>query len=430
MADSLDKKTNPSTEMGQPVRRPSVREATDFDYDASPEPMWSPALQAIPMSGIRRMVNTAARMKDVIHLSIGQPDFPTPRHVIDEYINALQAGQTGYTMDQGLPELLTALADYYSQRYGRPIYEDNILITSGATEAIYLALAATTTPGKQFLIPDPTFLLYAPLIRMFGGEVKTIPTSADRGYQLDVQQVIDSITMRTAGIILNSPGNPTGVVYPKETVDAIVQEAAYRGVKVFSDEVYDHIILDDLEYPSVLQYAADLDHIFVMSSFSKTFAMPGLRVGWIISSMGAIKRLKRLHMFTTSVANTPAQWAGIAALKGDRACIDEMVAEYRRRRDRVIHLIGECPPLTGYWPQGAFYVLPALPPHTDGSTVAMRLLEETGVCTVPGDAFGESVPNSLRISFATSMDQIEEAFSRMIPWFEKQRFSMQSRRSR
>jgi aminotransferase len=171
----------------------------------------------------------------------------------------------------------------------------------------------------------------------------------------------------------------------------------------------------------VLRHCADLDHVMVVSSFSKTYSMAGLRVGWIISSQGTIRQLRRYHMFTTSVASTPAQWAGVEALRGDRTFVDAAVREYARRRDRVVQLVSETPHLTGYWPQGAFYILPSLPPKTDGSKIAMRLLEETGVCAVPGDAFGESCTNSLRISFSASMENIEEAFRRMIPWFAKQR---------
>ncbi|WDI41895.1 pyridoxal phosphate-dependent aminotransferase [Bremerella sp. P1] len=366
------------------------------------------------------MVNLAATMENVIHLSIGQPDFPCPKHIVDAYIHALQEGKTGYTMDAGLPELLKELASYYSARTGREITEDNILVTTGATEAMYLSISVTAAPGRQFLIPDPCFPLYAPLVRMHGGEVKSIPTRAEHGHQLDPQEVIDAIGPRTFAIILNSPSNPTGTVYPPETIEAIVQEAAYQGVKVISDEVYDHLLLDDLEYASVLGHASDLDHVMIASSFSKTFSMAGLRIGWVISSQGTIKMLRRYHMFTTTVANTPSQWAGIAALRGGNACIDEMVKEYRRRRDRIVQLVSEAPHMTGYWPQGGFFIFPSLPPHTNASNVALRMLEEIGVCVVPGEAFGESCTNSLRISYSTSIEKIEEAFERMIPWLAKQ----------
>ncbi|EAR23622.1 pyridoxal phosphate-dependent aminotransferase [Nitrococcus mobilis] len=400
----------------------SARPLDINQYDPMGGRLFSPSLQAIPMPGIRRMINTAAKMDNVLHLSIGQPDFPTPRHIIDAHIQALEAGQTGYTLDAGLPELLSALRDYYSARYERELTEDNFIVTTGATEAMYLALSATAAPGRQFILTDPTFVLYAPLIRMNGGEVKVIPTRAEHGHQIDPQEVIDALSMRTFAIVLNSPSNPTGTVYPRETMEAIVKEAAYRGIYVFSDEVYDHLLLDDMEYPSVIRCTSDLDHIMAISSFSKTFSMAGLRIGWIISSQGAIKKLRRYHMFTTTVANTPAQWAGVAALRGDRSCVDEMVAEYRRRRDRVVHLVSETPHLSGYWPQGAFYIFPSLPPRTDGSLLALRLLEETGVCVIPGDAFGDACSNAIRISYSNSMERIEEAFERMIPWMARQRF--------
>ncbi|MBE0509063.1 MAG: pyridoxal phosphate-dependent aminotransferase [Marinospirillum sp.] len=391
-------------------------------YDRSEVSMFGPSMHAIPMPGIRRMINMAAGKEDVIHLSIGQPDFPTPEHIIEAHIDALRAGQTGYTMDAGLPELLTALRDYYSERYKVDrLTEENFLITTGATEAMYLALSATAAPGRQFICTDPTFLLYAPLIRMNGGEVKLIPTRAEQGHQIDPQEVIDAMGMRTFAIVLNSPSNPTGTVYPRETVEAIVQEAAYRGIYVFADEVYDHLILDHMDFPSVISCTSDLDHVMSISSFSKTFSMAGLRIGWIISSQGAIRKLRRYHMFTTTVANTPAQWAGVAALRGDRSCVDTMVAEYRRRRDRVVELVNDAPWLQGYEPQGAFYIFPSLPKGTDGSKLALQMLDETGVCVIPGDAFGEECSNYIRISYSNSMEQIEEAFERMIPWLKKQK---------
>lgn len=382
--------------------------------------MWNPAMQAVPVSGIRRMVNRAAELDDVVHLSIGQPDFPTPRHIIDAHIHALEAGQTGYTMDAGLPELVDALCHYYSDRYRSTLSRDNFLVTTGATEGIYLLLTSMAAPGGEFIIADPTFLLYAPLIRMNGARVRTVPTCAEEGHQLDPERVVRLMGPNTHAVVLNSPSNPTGTVYPRETIERICEEAAYRGIQVVSDEVYDHLILDDIDYPSVLTCAMDMDHIAVVSSFSKTFAMPGLRVGWIVADQNTIRTLRRYHMFTTTVANTPAQWAGVAALLGDRSCIDDMVTEYRRRRDRIVELVNATPGLTGYWPQGAFYIAPALPEGTDASSLAMRLLEETGVCVVPGDAFGENSGHLLRISYSTSLEQIEEAFSRMIPWLERQ----------
>ncbi|SHF03710.1 aminotransferase [Microbulbifer donghaiensis] len=394
----------------------------DFDFYESEDPVWNPALLTIPVPGIRKMVNLAATMDDVIHLSIGQPDAPAPPHVIQATVDALEAGQTGYTMDAGLPELLDALAEYNGERYGRQISPENILVTTGATEAIYLALTAVSAPGREFIVPDPSFMLYAPLIRMNGGEVKYIPTRAENNHQLDPQDVIDAIDKNTHAIVLNSPSNPTGTVYPRETIETIVQEAAYRGLYVISDEVYDHLVYDNREYASVLSCCSDLDHVMVISSFSKTFSMAGMRIGWMIASQGAIKKLRRYHMFTTTVANTPCQWAGVAALRGDRSFVDDIIETYRKRRDRLVQLVEQTPYMEGYMPEGAFYLFPSLPEGVNGNNVALRLLRETGVCTIAGDTFGETCRNALRISYATSIDNIEKAFERIIPWMEKQDF--------
>ena len=392
----------------------------DTDFYETEDPIWNPALLTIPVPGIRRMVNLASTMDDVIHLSIGQPDLKPPEHVVQAAVDALQAGQTGYTMDAGLPELLEALADYYGERYNRSLVPENIMITTGATEALYLALTATSAPGREFIVPEPSFMLYAPLIRMNGGVVKSIPTHAENQHQLDPQEVIDAIGPNTYAIVLNSPSNPTGTIYPRDTVEAIVQEAAYRGVYVISDEVYDHLVYDGKEYPSVLSCCSDLDHVMVISSFSKTFSMAGMRIGWLMASQGAIKKLRRYHMFTTTVANTPCQWAGVAALRGERTFIDNMLVEYQRRRDRLVDLVKATPHLTGYRPDGAFYLFPSLPEGVNGGNVALKLLRETGVCTVAGETFGDSCSNALRISYSTSLDQIEAAFERIIPWMEKQ----------
>ncbi|GAB2896999.1 pyridoxal phosphate-dependent aminotransferase [Microbulbifer echini] len=395
----------------------------EFDFYESEDPVWNPALLTIPVPGIRKMVNLAATMDDVIHLSIGQPDSPAPPHVIQATVDAVQAGQTGYTMDAGLPELLDALADYNGERYGRKITPENILVTTGATEAIYLALTAMSAPGREFIMADPSFLLYAPLIRMNGGEVHYIPTRAENNHQLDPQEVIDAFDNNTHAVVLNSPSNPTGTVYPRETVETIVQEAAYRGIFVISDEVYDHLIYDDRDYAGVLSCCSDLDHVIIISSFSKTFSMAGMRIGWMIASQGVIRKLRRYHMFTTTVANTPCQWAGVAALKGDRSFIADIIKTYKKRRNRLVQLVEQTPYLEGYMPEGAFYLFPSLPEGVNGNNVALRMLRETGVCTIAGDTFGESCRNALRFSYATSIENIEEAFERIIPWMEKQEFS-------
>jgi len=394
----------------------------DIEMYESEDPIWNPALRTMPIPGIRKMVNMAASLPDVIHLSIGQPDLPAPANVVDAAVAALRAGQTGYTMDAGLPELLESLAAYYGERYQKALSAENVLVTTGATEAIYLALTSVSAPGRHFIVPDPAFMLYAPLIRMNGGEVSAVPTRAESNHQLDPQDVIEAIQPNTYAIVLNSPSNPTGTLYPRETLETILREAAYRDIHVISDEVYDHLVYDGVDYPSVLASCSDLDNVMVISSFSKTYSMAGMRIGWLIASQAAIKKLRRYHMFTTTVANTPFQWAGVAALLGGNEFIDGMLAEYTRRRDRLVELVAQAPHLTGYKPEGAFYLFPSLPEGVNGTNVALRLLKETGVCTIPGETFGVTCTNALRLSYSTSLENIERAFERIIPWLEKQDF--------
>lgn len=395
--------------------------APSVSSSASP-PGWNPALSALPDSGIRRMFNLAATLSDVIHLSIGQPDFPTPAPILEAYAEAVAQGRTRYTMDAGLPELLAAVAAYYEEACRLGLTEDNVLITCGASEALHLAITAVVTPGSEVIVIEPSFVNYQPLVRFAGGRVVRVTTRAEDGYLPAPTSILAALTERTRAVILNSPGNPTGTCLPRETVETVVEAARERGIFVISDEVYEKILLDGQPHAGVLSAGADLDHVFFISSVSKTWSMPGMRVGWVISSPDNIRALRRYHIFTTTVGNTPAQWAAVAALTGSQEEVARMTAEYRRRRDRVVELMKAIPPLTGYRPDGAFYIMPSLPEGTDGAEVAMRLLKEARVCVVPGETFGASCANALRISFATSMDNIEEAFERMTRWFGQQSF--------
>ena len=257
-------------------------------------------------------------------------------------------------------------------------------------------------------------------VRLLGGQPVFYELERHDGYLPDPDRIASLVTPRTKALFLNTPNNPTGAVLPPERIEAILSVTSERGVWVISDEVYDHLVYDGKEYPSVLSCCSDLDHVMVISSFSKTFSMAGMRIGWLMASQGAIKKLRRYHMFTTTVANTPCQWAGVAALRGERTFIDNMLVEYQRRRDRLVDLVKATPHLTGYRPDGAFYLFPSLPEGVNGGNVALKLLRETGVCTVAGETFGDSCSNALRISYSTSLDQIEAAFERIIPWMEKQ----------
>jgi aminotransferase len=296
-----------------------------------------------------------------------------------------------------------------------------VLITTGCCQALYMALTTAVVPGKEIIIAEPYFTL-AHIPKLAGAVPRYIKTSVRTGYQLDADAVIDAMNENTCALMLLSPGNPTGTVLPRETVQRICDAAAERNITVISDEVYDRLILDDFDYPSALKCSPSLDNTIVASSFSKSYSMAGLRLGWAISSKANIINLQRLHMFISTCENTATQYAGVAALTGDQDCVQRMVSEYRRRRDRVIDLLDDIPQLMSYRPQGAFFIMPSLPEGADSTDIAMRMLREAKVCTIPGSAFGDSSSNALRISYATSMENIETAFSRMKSWLATQSF--------
>ncbi|NRA98187.1 MAG: aminotransferase class I/II-fold pyridoxal phosphate-dependent enzyme, partial [Planctomycetes bacterium] len=300
---------------------------------------------------------------------------------IEAHIQALRDGHTRYELDAGLPQLREAIAAFYSQRYGIELDAENVLITTGCCQALYLALTAGVQPGKEIIVTEPYFVL-AHIAEMAGAVLRVVPTTARNGYQLDPQQVIDAIGDNTCAILLLSPGNPTGAVYPRATVEAICRAAAERGVTVISDEVYDRLILDDIDYASALDSSPTLDNVIMASSFSKTYSMAGLRLGWAISSRRNIVDLQRYHMFVSTCENTPTQWAAVAALTGDQSPVDHMVKEYRRRRDRVVELVEAAPHLRAYKPQGAFFIMPSLPAGTDSFDLCMRPGELTDGATL------------------------------------------------
>ena len=251
---------------------------------------WNPALGALPFSPIRKMFNAAATMDDVVHLSIGQPDFQPAPHIIEAHIRALRDGKVRYELDAGLPELRQAIAEFYSRQYGIDLVEENVLITTGCCQSIYMALTAAVQPGGEVIVIEPVFVL-GHIAEMAGATLRRIVTTADNGYTVDPQQVIDTINERTCAVLINSPGNPTGTVYDRETVEAICHAVADRGISLISDEVYDRLILDDDPYTSALVANPTLDNLLVTSSVSKTYSLAGLRVGWTISRKENIEAL-------------------------------------------------------------------------------------------------------------------------------------------
>ena len=376
----------------------------------SPKIEWHPSLGALPFSPIRKMFNTAAEMEDVIHLSIGQPDFPTPPHIIDAMVHALRQGKTRYELDAGLPELRAAVAGLYNHLYELKLTDENVLVTTGCCQAMFMALTAAVRPGMEVIVVEPVFVLVH-IIELAGAIPRAIVTTAENGYQVDPQQVIDAMTEKTCAIMINSPGNPTGTIYPRDTIDAICQEAARRNIAVISDEVYDRLILEG-DYASAMTSMPTLDNVIMTSSVSKTYSMAGLRLGWVISSRENIVNLQRYHMFISTNENTPTQWATVAALTGDQSCVETMVREYRSRRDRVVEVLHDIG-LRVDPPKASLYVWARVPEGYTSAGLTAMLLEERDIVVTPGTGYGRHGEGYIRLSLTISDDDLETGLERL-----------------
>jgi aminotransferase len=374
----------------------------------------------LPPSSIRMMFNEAAGKDDVVHLSIGQPDFNTPAPVIEAMVQALHEGKTRYALDSGVPEFREAIGGYYERTQGVQVHPEEILVTDGAVEAITLTLQAFISPGDEVILLEPAFVVYAPFIRMIGGEPVSVVTRVEDGYIPDPNQVEAAVTPRTRMILVNSPCNPTGSTYPVEVLQGLAAVARRHGLLLGSDEVYEQLVYDhEGSYPSMLALEPDRDRLFVFHSLSKTYAMTGIRVGWVVTGHSNWRLLQKLHTFTTTVANTPGQWAGIEALTGDQTFIPPMVSEYRERRNLALDLLRDIPHLSSYTPGGAFYIFPRFDLDLDADTFCLRLLEEARVCCIPGTGFGESCRRAFRISYAVGPDTIREGLRRIRQWLTR-----------
>lgn len=366
------------------------------------------------------MFNEAAGKEDVVHLSIGQPDFDTPAPVIEAMVQALHEGKTRYALDSGVPEFREAIGGYYERTQGVQVHPEEVLVTDGAVEAITLTLQAFISPGDEVILLEPAFVVYAPFIQMIGGVPVSVVTRVEDGYIPDPGEVEAAVTPRTRMILVNSPCNPTGSTYPIQVLRELAAVARRHGLLLGSDEVYEQLVYDhEGNYPSMLTLEPDRDRLFVFHSLSKTYAMTGIRVGWVVTGHSNWRLLQKLHTFTTTVANTPGQWAGIEALTGDQSFISPMVSEYRERRNLALDLLRDIPHLSSYTPGGAFYIFPRYDLDLDADTFCLRLLEEARVCCIPGTGFGDSCRRAFRISYAVGPDTIREGLRRIRQWLTR-----------
>lgn len=371
----------------------------------------NPAAASMPRSGIREIMDAAWGRPDVIHLEVGQPDFPTPAHIVAAAHEAALAGHTGYTPTAGIPALRAALAAKIRQRNGFSVEPEQVVLGNGGGQAIHATLVALTEPGDGILLPDPAWPNFVMMAALLGLDASHYSLTATGKYLPDVAELERLVTPRTRVLLLNSPSNPLGSVIDRDRMTALLEFAARHDLWVLSDECYDEITFDDTAVS-----AAALDHdgrVVTVFSFSKTYAMTGWRLGYVAAPPAVADVLAKVQEPLISCLNTPTQYAAIAALESPPEVLDRMVAAYRQRRDTVTGQLAALG-MNAFRPAGAFYTWVDVSGSGEGSReFALRLLVEEGVAVAPGTAFGIGGEGFVRISLAASEADLAEGSARL-----------------
>jgi aminotransferase len=366
-----------------------------------------------PPSGIRRFFDIAATMDDVISLGIGEPDFVTPEPILREGIASLERGETQYTSNSGTIELRVALGKHLKRLYGVDYDpESEILITVGVSEALYVAMTSVVDPGDEVIIPEPSFVSYAPEVTLAGGVPVNVPTYVENDFQVTAETIAAAITPKTKAILLGYPNNPTGAVMTRQIMLEITQVAEQFDLLLLSDEIYDRLVYG-VEHTCVPALPGMRDRTILLGGFSKDYAMTGWRIGYACANPDLLAAMRKVHQYTIMSAPTTAQAAAVVALEQGEEHVEKMRQEYDRRRRLIVggfNTLG----LDCFEPRGAFYAFPSIAASGMSSEdFSMTLLHEEEVAVVPGEAFGPSGTGYVRASYATAYEEIEEALNRI-----------------
>ena len=353
--------------------------------------------------------------RDIINLGIGQPDMPTPPHIVEAAIKALRDGHHGYTPATGILPLREAVSRDIHRRHGVEVSPDSVMIVPGGKVTMFMAILMFGEPGAEILYPDPGFPIYRSMIEFTGATPVPVPIREDNGFAFSAQETLGLITARTRLLIVNSPANPTGGVTPKAEIDALVAGlAAHPDVAVLSDEIYGTMTYDGEAHHSLLAYPEIRDRLIYLDGASKTYAMTGWRLGWSVWPKPLYDAARKLAVNAHSCVNAATQWAGIAALDGPQDCVAEMLAEFDRRRAIVVSGLNELPDVSCIAPKGAFYAFPNVSrTGWKAKRLASTLLEEAGVAVIGGPDFGVHGEGYIRLSYANSAENIRRALERM-----------------
>jgi aspartate aminotransferase len=386
----------------------------------------SERISRISVSTIATVLQKAEKLKHrdtkLADFGAGEPDFPTPDHIKKAAIKAIEEDFTKYTATGGIRELRHALVEKHAKDHGSDYTVEECLVTVGGKQAIFEAMSAALNDGDEVILPTPYWVTFLEIIKYAGGKPVLLETLESENFAVHARGVEKLITPKTKLVVVNSPHNPTGAVVPPGEMEKLLALAVRHNLLLLSDECYSHFLYDGRK-PFSLGSSKEREHLLIVDSFSKTYAMTGWRVGFALGSTRLLANMLKLQSHSTSNPNSIAQKAALAAVEGPQTHVDMMRTEYRRRRDRVIEGLQSIPGVRCVPPHGAFYAYPNVGYYLkkdglgDTSTLAQRLLEEAHVAVVPGSAFGTQ--EHIRISYATSLEHIDEGLRRMAAFFSK-----------
>ena len=350
---------------------------------------------------------------DVCGFGAGEPDFDTPEHIKEAAIKALQEGFTKYTPSAGLPELRTAISEKYAKDNNLDYKPSQVIVSNGAKQSCYNAILACCEPGDEVIIPAPYWLSYPDMVKLVGAEPVFVQTKASNAYKMTAEEFENAMTPRTKMVIINSPGNPTGSVYTREELEALVEVALTEDIFILSDEIYEKLIYDDASHVSVASLSKEAyDLTITVNGFSKAYAMTGWRLGYLGAPEEIAKVIDSLQSHSTSGPNSFAQKGAVAALKGSQQCVTDMRDEFNVRREYMYERLAAIPNVSTVKPLGAFYMLADISKFGLSSTnFADRLLSKAEVAVVPGIAFGDD--KTVRLSYATDLETIKTGLDRI-----------------
>jgi aspartate aminotransferase len=363
----------------------------------------------------------------VFDFSLGEPDFPTPEHICAAAVQAMKAGHTHYTPAAGVPELRTAIARWYQKTYGIKYTAEQVIVSNGAKHSLYTALAATVGPGDEVIIPTPYWVSYSDMVEMTGAKPVLVTTAVESGFKMAPEQLRSAITPRSKLLMINSPSNPTGSVYSRRELEELADVVLASNIGVISDEIYEKLIYGTAHATCFATLRSGLpERTITISGASKSYAMTGWRMGWSLGPAAVIKAMGNVQSQQTGNPSSVSQYAAIAALEGDQACVERMRREFETRRDLVCGRLAQIPGVRSSVPDGAFYAFFDVSAHfgrpiagrtvKDSAAFCIAALEQAHVNLVPGSAFGAE--GYVRLSFAASREQLEGGLDRLEQWLK------------